>query len=77
MQESLLRSQRQVQQVKLRLGLQMDDKAFQAMINESGVGMLSDNADPPGVTVPRPHQVELRHYHGAAPGPTTEPKAVG
>jgi hypothetical protein len=36
-QESLQRSQRQVQQVKLRLGLQIDDKAFQTMVNDSGV----------------------------------------
>jgi hypothetical protein len=32
-----------VQQVKLRLGLQMDDKAFQAMINESGVLLSRDH----------------------------------
>ncbi|WOO81922.1 Target of rapamycin complex 2 subunit ste20 [Vanrija pseudolonga] len=42
-QESLKRSQRQVQQVKLRLGLQMDDKAFQLMINESGVLLSRDH----------------------------------
>jgi hypothetical protein len=36
-QDSLQRGQRQVQQVKLRLGLQIDDKQFQQMINDSGV----------------------------------------
>jgi len=38
-QDSLQRGQRQVQQVKLRLGLQIDDKQFQQMINDSGVGL--------------------------------------
>lgn len=43
MQESLQRSQRQVQQVKLRLGLQVDDRQFQTMINESGVLLTRDH----------------------------------
>ncbi|BEJ06093.1 hypothetical protein CcaverHIS641_0306150 [Cutaneotrichosporon cavernicola] len=42
-QESLQRSQRQVQQVKLRLGLQIEDKAFQAMVNDSGVLLSRDH----------------------------------
>lgn len=36
-QDSLRRGQRQVQQVKLRMGLQIEDKQFQQMINDSGV----------------------------------------
>jgi len=36
-QDSLQRGQRQVQQVKVRLGMQIDDKQFQQMIVDSGV----------------------------------------
>ncbi|WVQ77136.1 hypothetical protein IAR50_006819 [Cryptococcus sp. DSM 104548] len=36
-QDSLMRGQRQVQQVKLRLGLQIEDKQFQQMIVDSGL----------------------------------------
>ncbi|EIW69328.1 hypothetical protein TREMEDRAFT_30887 [Tremella mesenterica DSM 1558] len=42
-QDSLQRGQRQVQQVKLRLGLQIDDKQFQQMINDSGVLLGRDH----------------------------------
>lgn len=38
-QDSLMRGQRQVQQVKLRLRLQIEDKQFQQMIVDSGVGL--------------------------------------
>jgi rapamycin-insensitive companion of mTOR len=38
MQDSLERGQKQVKQVKLRQGLQIEDKQFQQMINDSGVG---------------------------------------
>jgi len=37
--ETLQRGQRQIHQVKLRLGLQVEDKQFQQMINETGVGL--------------------------------------
>lgn len=40
-QDSLMRGQRQVQQVKLRLGLQIEDKQFQQMIADSGVSLNS------------------------------------
>lgn len=36
-----MRGQRQVQQVKLRLRLQIEDKQFQQMIVDSGVGLNS------------------------------------
>jgi hypothetical protein len=39
MHDSLQRGQRQVQQVKMRLGLQIDDKQFQQMIVDSGVSL--------------------------------------
>lgn len=58
-QESLQRSQRQVQQVKLKLGLQVDDRQFQAMINESGVGLWKSTAYHSGVIIPRSYKVEL------------------
>lgn len=79
-QESLKRSQRQVQQVKLRLGLQMDDKAFQLMINESGVSAAASSSasalTTPGITLARSHQVELRRHHGPAPRPASQPQAL-
>ena len=37
MQDSLERGQRQVQQVTIRLGMQIEDKQFQQMIVDSGV----------------------------------------
>ncbi|KAL7420859.1 hypothetical protein Q5752_004812 [Cryptotrichosporon argae] len=44
MQDSLQRGQKQVQQVKLRLGLQIEDKQFQQMVNDSGVLLGRDHA---------------------------------
>jgi rapamycin-insensitive companion of mTOR len=41
MQDSLERGQRQVQQVKLRQALQLDDKQFQQMVNDSGVCLIN------------------------------------
>ncbi|OWZ28826.1 sterility protein Ste20 [Cryptococcus neoformans c8] len=40
---SLMRGQRQVQQVKLRLGLQIEDKQFQQMIVDSGLLLHRDH----------------------------------
>ncbi|WVO18166.1 hypothetical protein L204_105869 [Cryptococcus depauperatus] len=42
-QDSLFRGQRQVQQVKLRLGLQIEDKQFQQMIVDSGLLLHRDH----------------------------------
>ncbi|WWD20882.1 hypothetical protein CI109_105359 [Kwoniella shandongensis] len=42
-QDPLIRGQRQVQQVKLRLGLQIEDKQFQQMIVDSGLLLHRDH----------------------------------
>ncbi|WVQ86186.1 hypothetical protein IAT38_008354 [Cryptococcus sp. DSM 104549] len=42
-QDNLLRGQRQVQQVKLRMGLQIEDKQFQQMIVDSGLLLHRDH----------------------------------
>ncbi|KAK8850712.1 hypothetical protein IAR55_004632 [Kwoniella newhampshirensis] len=42
-QDPLVRGQRQVQQVKLRLGLQVEDKQFQQMIVDSGLLLHRDH----------------------------------
>ncbi|WVR08773.1 hypothetical protein IAU60_005831 [Kwoniella sp. DSM 27419] len=42
-QDSLQRGQRQVQNVKLRLGLQIEDKQFQQMIGDSGLLLHRDH----------------------------------
>ncbi|KAK4687008.1 rapamycin-insensitive companion of mTOR, partial [Tremellales sp. Uapishka_1] len=42
-QDSLQRGQRQVQQVKLRLGLQIEDRQFQQLLNDSGVLLGRDH----------------------------------
>ncbi|ORY28003.1 Rapamycin-insensitive companion of mTOR, middle domain-domain-containing protein [Naematelia encephala] len=42
-QDSLQRGQRQVQQVRLRLGLQIEDRQFQQMVNDSGVLLGRDH----------------------------------
>ncbi|KAK1923142.1 Rapamycin-insensitive companion of mTOR, middle domain-containing protein [Papiliotrema laurentii] len=44
MQDSLQRGQRQVQQVKIRLGMQIDDKQFQQMVVDSGVLLGRDHS---------------------------------
>jgi hypothetical protein len=63
MQDSLQRGQRQVQQVKIRLGMQIDDKQFQQMVVDSGVsgafGCGHASTDLAGPTGTRPFEVEL------------------
>lgn len=41
--DSLLRSQKQVQQARLRTGLQLDDRQFIQMINDTGVILNRDH----------------------------------
>lgn len=43
MPDSLLRGQKQVQQARLRMGLQLDDRQFIQMINDTGVILNRDH----------------------------------
>jgi hypothetical protein len=69
-EESVRRGQRQAEQNKLKLGMQIDDKSFQNLLLESQVGLVplpnNDSTDlyPPGDTYKGSKQMELRSPYG-------------
>jgi len=76
------RGQRQVEQVKIKMGMQMDGEAFRATLLETQVGHLRlwapvDTNTFPGHVNQGPHEVELRFAPGSHRRPTIEPKEDG
>jgi hypothetical protein len=77
------RGQRQVEQVKIKMGMQMDGEAFRATLLETQVRRLRLRALPMyaeallGDVDQGSHEMELRLASGSNRGPATKPKEDG